>query len=404
MKDDMEIIEDMLSKFLAGEASPEEAMMVEEWAAKSDANRAFLDNCYRIFDLPDKIHSQSDNQLAWGKIVRDIEKYESSKWVRAKGWYIGIAASTILLIFIGALINYLHQNTHDLVYYANTYAKKLQLNDASEITLGPSSTLTVNKGFGKSNRQLKLTGSAFFSVRHNNTMPLIIDMNGFYVQDLGTRFTIGASANADTIYISVEEGKVSAYDAFGSKIIINAPEKALYIKSSRKLAMSGNHRVTSKLPGVTSDPQNTGLGNVHKTPGGFLPDTTKAKLSQNSEYNQPELSVKALQAGNDKKERIANYFIDADCENCSVKDHPNTRIWVVTSKTYAANMSDEVTLRTKFREKLRKILNADSLLLNRIVFRYQSTEKAIVDSYLSRENKMMQRGYVVVKVDFNPDL
>src|SRR5579862_4078434 len=280
MKNDIEITENLLSKFLAGEASPEEAMIVEDWAAKSKANQTFLDSCYRIFDLPDKIHSSPDNHLAWEKIVHGIAKYDNSKHRRIGGWYIGIAASIALIIFVGVMINYLHNNTHDLIYYANTYAKKLQLNDAAEITLWPNSTLTVSKGFGKSNRELKLTGSAFFSVRHNSTTPLIIDMNGFYVKDLGTKFTIESSANADTIYVAVQEGKVSAYDTFGSKVIVSAHEKVFYIKSAKKLARSSNDRSAPNLPRVRSNPQNTSFDSVHKTRGGFLPDVNKLIGSQ----------------------------------------------------------------------------------------------------------------------------
>lgn len=299
MENDIEIKETLLSKFLAGEASPEEAMKIENWAAKSDANQAALDSCYRIFNLPDKLHLSSNNRV-WTKIVRGIENHEGPKRLKITGWHVGIAASIILLIFIGVLINYSHKNKHDLVYYATSSDKKLQLNDASEITLWPRSALTVDKDFGISNRKLKLTGSAFFSVKHHKAAPLIIDLNGFYVQDLGTKFTIRLSGNADTIYIAVEEGKVSAYDDLGAKMIINPHETAFYIKSTKKLARSAINNSSTKVLGTNGsvNRQNTSPETVKNTPKVFSTDTNKLKRSEKPVPADSDLKNRSHPANN----------------------------------------------------------------------------------------------------------
>jgi hypothetical protein len=94
------------------------------------------------------------------------------------------------------------------------------------------------------------------------------------------------------------------------------------------------------------------------------------------------------------------YFIDADCENCSVTNHINSKIWVVTNGTYTANVDDHEMLLKKFKNALADKYKADSALIGRAVFRFQNTEKEISESYVVKEAKMTERGYALLKIEF----
>ncbi|MEP7107783.1 MAG: FecR family protein [Ferruginibacter sp.] len=241
MKNDIEINE-LLSRFLAGEAMPEEAMMLEDWIEASPANQLIYNNAVRIFESPEMVNQNETKQKAWEKIRASIKNNRETKKVKPIRTWMAVAASVALLITVGTVIRY-YFNRHDsLIYSATSMPKTVQLSDSSEITIAPRSIITVDKEFGKSNRNIKLEGSASFSVKHDSAKPLIITVNTFYVKDVGTKFTITTSANADTIYVSVQEGEVLVYDNNRSVASLIANEKARYIKSIKKLDAYKNIR------------------------------------------------------------------------------------------------------------------------------------------------------------------
>lgn len=235
MTSDFEI-HNLLSKFLSGEATPEEAMLLEDWKARSVANKLYFDGSAAVFEIQETINLNEIKVHAWKAIKTAIDKHENVRKINVARWRSGIAASVVLIITVSFLAYYLlNKSTSKLIYSTETLQKQIRLTDSSEIIIAPNSTVTIDRDFGKSSREIALKGSAFFSVRHDNIKPLIVNMNRFYVKDLGTRFDIVTSANSDTIFVSVSEGEVFVYDDFGSfaKLIVN--ESAKYIKSTKKL-------------------------------------------------------------------------------------------------------------------------------------------------------------------------
>ncbi|HEY0432447.1 MAG TPA: HEAT repeat domain-containing protein [Chitinophagaceae bacterium] len=159
----------------------------------------------------------------------------------------------------------------------------MRLSDNTEISLAPHSIVNVDRDFGRTNRKIYLTGSAFFSVHHSE-LDFVVDMDGFYVQDIGTRFVIASSANSDTIHVSVKEGKVFAYDTIGSKVIVNANEEISYIRSLTKLRKQA-------VAGST--------GNIHVLPDHLPPSVDSDQTAKNNALTgaQPALRRTAISAG-----------------------------------------------------------------------------------------------------------
>ena len=102
----------------------------------------------------------------------------------------------------------------------------------------------------------------------------------------------------------------------------------------------------------------------------------------------------------DLREHKIFYFIDADCENCSVSDYKDSKIWIATNPIQSADMNDHEALLKKFRDILIDKYKADSALVSHAVFRYQDSEKQASESYELKESKMKGRGYVVIKIEF----
>jgi transmembrane sensor len=82
------------------------------------------------------------------------------------------------------------------------------LADGTTVVLAPRSELVVPSRFGHREREVTLTGEAWFSVVHETERQFTVIAGDFRVRDIGTVFTVRA-APADSIGVSVLEGSVA---------------------------------------------------------------------------------------------------------------------------------------------------------------------------------------------------
>ncbi|HEX5154785.1 MAG TPA: FecR family protein [Parafilimonas sp.] len=278
MRDNIEI-NDLISKFLAGEASPEEAIQLEDWKAASVDNKAHFEGATKIF-ASTNINEAETKQQAWIKVKTEIDKKENSiKITRLKWWKLGIAASVIVFISISVLFKYstprLPKVAEAILYKTDSSAKNIQLEDGSHIVLATNSSITFDTGFGKTNRNISLTGSAFVSVKHDSSLPFVINMNQLHIMDIGTKFYI--NSKADTVFVAMQEGEVLMYNDFGAKQKIEGNRKARYVISAGKFEVYTDTLPENSLPEnllnnrkhrrnrLKSSETKTDSGNIDKT-------------------------------------------------------------------------------------------------------------------------------------------
>lgn len=226
----------LLCRFFAGEATPEEAMFLEDWKTASADNQRYFDGCCRIFGHPVLLNENKEKNKIWNNISNNLNNITGRSRVKKIRTQIAVAASVILVITISAII-YRSGSVEkkESIYTAGITGKKIRLKDASEIMLSPGARLIVADEKEGRARKIKLEGSAFFSVQHGSLHPLVVETGSLYVKDIGTRFFIISGTEADTIIVKVEEGRVSVYDDHGSRALISAGEKISYVQSLKKL-------------------------------------------------------------------------------------------------------------------------------------------------------------------------
>jgi len=223
-----QINDDLITKYLCGEATPDEALQIEEWKEISKGNQLYFDNMQETILLisnsellvPDKVR-------AWQKINKKIKPAIKIAWIY------GIAAVFVVGVFF--VIFLIKDDKMPSEVIANNTSVTQFLADKTEVTLQAHSHIIFAEGYGKNNRRLKLNGQAKFTVTHNETLPFIIESNGVFIEDLGTVFSVESQPDSDTVYVVVNEGIVRLYDEQGSEIIIRAGEKAWYIRSQKKI-------------------------------------------------------------------------------------------------------------------------------------------------------------------------
>ena len=221
-------IDDLISKYLCGEATPDEAMQLEVWKQNSTENQLYFDNMQQSFLMVSNVEwSTPDKKTAWQKFNT------KSKPSPKMGWMYGLAA--VLVVGLLSVVFLMKEDKMPLELIANETAITQSLSDQSEVTLQANSKISYEDGFGTEHRQLKLSGKGKFTVTHNNNLPFIIESNGVFIEDLGTMFSVESVPDSDTVYVVVNEGIVRLYDEHGSEIIIKAGEKAWYIRSQKTI-------------------------------------------------------------------------------------------------------------------------------------------------------------------------
>ncbi|MEL7585639.1 MAG: FecR domain-containing protein [Prolixibacteraceae bacterium] len=90
----------------------------------------------------------------------------------------------------------------------NGQRSKIILPDSSVVWLNSGTTLSYNPDFASENRDIYLTGQAFFDVRRNEKLPLLVHCSDLVVKVLGTRFDVSAYPGDGKINVVLEEGSV----------------------------------------------------------------------------------------------------------------------------------------------------------------------------------------------------
>jgi len=85
---------------------------------------------------------------------------------------------------------------------------QLLLPDGSKVWLNAASSISFPAAFTGKERNVKLTGEAYFEVAHNKDMPFIVTVNQMKVQVLGTHFNIMAYDDEGSFRTTLLEGSV----------------------------------------------------------------------------------------------------------------------------------------------------------------------------------------------------
>lgn len=221
----MEDIDALIGKFLSGEALPEEAIALEDWMRESEENYRYFVASAKAIGI-NEIKVSPD--VAWAKVNAQLTQTPIRRL--RLGWI--SAAAAVLLVAFGTYF-WLNNETAPQVYNAKSKKEQIELTDGTDIQLAAHSTIELTDGYGSKNRSLKLKGSAYFSVKHSEKLPFVIEAGPIHIKDLGTKFDV--KTTEDTIFVRVDEGVVMIYDNKGMKITLKANESAHYVISSGSL-------------------------------------------------------------------------------------------------------------------------------------------------------------------------
>ncbi|MDD5570311.1 MAG: FecR domain-containing protein [Bacteroidales bacterium] len=247
---------DLIAKYLSGEANSEEILQLSVWL-KSDANNKKIFEGYQKtwFAIEkNKIETKLDIEDEWlkvkSKISKDTQKetpvYKLTPAAKQRGSIfvkvVRIAAAFILIGLTTYFIyNYLNKPTYETLV-AQVETVKNTLPDGSEITLNANSTIEYPKKFKGNKREIKLKGEAYFNVTHDKTKPFIVSTDDINIEVLGTSFYVNTNGANGKVEVILTEGSVAVYykNYLSDKIILKPGEKAEISKEEEVITKSAN--------------------------------------------------------------------------------------------------------------------------------------------------------------------
>lgn len=122
------------------------------------------------------------------------------------------------------------------------HRRKMVLPDGTQVWLNAESKLEYNEGYGKNNRDVTLSGEAFFDVVKNVEMPFTIQTNKIHIKVTGTAFNVKAYPGDKTSETSLIRGRV--------EVTINErPDEKIILKPNEKLVVRDEMlRATEAIP------------------------------------------------------------------------------------------------------------------------------------------------------------
>ena len=231
----------LLNKYLNGNCTSEEQKVVEHWY---DLLEEVPDSAWNVQDLEEKLWQKIKGQT----LGIDTKMVSLSFWKR-NNFKVGFAAAVVLLLGIFAW-NYLQKGalTTNISMVQSTpkgmleiqnlsnQAKKITLEDGSQVTLQPQSKLSYPEHFNTDKREVYLTGEGFFEVQKNPQKPFFVYAGNVTTKVLGTSFYVKSFDGVRKVEVEVVSGRVSVYEKENNEVQTN--------KQTNGVILLPNHKVT----------------------------------------------------------------------------------------------------------------------------------------------------------------
>ncbi len=261
MKKNRIMNKEKIIKYLLGETSEEESLLVNQWLNKNEKNKKYFDEIAFVWktsgiaqnieqkdvEKDRKIFIQKIGALPDEKTMkspepvrRNLQLFRSSTGAKYYQW-LRIAAIFILAFCLSWTVFYFANrkpDTGSLAYnqIITTKGQKSQiiLSDGTKVWLNSETTLKYSSAFNEKKREVFLEGEAFFEVqKKGNRIPFIVKTSEIDIKVLGTSFNVMAYPDEETIETTVVKGSVCIV----RKDLISSPDQNIILKPNQKVTL-----------------------------------------------------------------------------------------------------------------------------------------------------------------------
>ena len=241
MKTENEHIDNLIRHFMQGDITADELGELNDFVRQSEENRLYVRNLRELlFDrAAAKAHEEFDVEQALQRFHAHVRTGNTDeKQAQRLPIKLLVRVAAVFLIAVLPIIAYFlgMQKVNRQFAMIETNAPdgsqlSLVLPDGSKIKLNSGSTIRYSQGFGISDRKIYLRGEGFFTVKHNEQLPLSIDTKDVILHDLGTAFKVSNYKEDLHVMVSLYEGELSVDNLISQ-------EKGLSMKPGERIVVN----------------------------------------------------------------------------------------------------------------------------------------------------------------------
>ena len=254
----------LITRYLENKCSQEEQQQLYELFASSE-NEKFLEEA--LFEhLEEFQESQNENPSVdfhriYNELLSEIKRRETRdserqlllKKLKVRRLVFGglaIAAVFFIAFFLGTIFSQQNRGIGSEQSLTAAYTEikaplgarsEIRLNDGTEVILNAGSSIKYNSDFNSLNRDLVLSGEAYFKVARNIDLPLVVDAGNINIKATGTEFNVKAYSDEGIIETTLVNGEVEISHKGNmdkNRILVLKPnQKAIYAQQSDQLTL-----------------------------------------------------------------------------------------------------------------------------------------------------------------------
>lgn len=238
----------IIYKYLEGKATKEEQYKLLKWLQDKE-NRFDFNSCSLAWkESLDANRLPDGSQESWNKIQKLLSEKRYKQWQHSRKiqMFFMYVAIFFFAVTLAGLSWYFTQSTKpNQILYTSVAAEKgqiskVELPDGSKVWLNSGTEITYSNLFADANRNIQLTGEAYFDVSHNEQLPLVVTCGELKMKVLGTKFNVTAYKENNDVNVVLEEGAVKLLDTNVESFnyLIKPGERAIFNTTERKLTVS----------------------------------------------------------------------------------------------------------------------------------------------------------------------
>ena len=218
----------IVDRFLAGDATSEEIVVLQRWLAADPRRGQLLDQARQTVGA----ESESWNtEAAWRDVTarmhgQTVIPIRAGRPRRYTG-LLRIAAGLVLTVSAALLWRLMSDRESSSTQIAmrevattKGQRAELRLSDGTRVVLGAASRLEYAPEMRSTTRDVRLTGEAYFEVAPDSAHPFVVRTAGAMTRVLGTEFTVRAYGGTDEVQVAVAGGRVLLAPADSSSGVV----------------------------------------------------------------------------------------------------------------------------------------------------------------------------------------
>ena len=316
----------LIQKFLSGQATEEEEKSLIRFLGENQDNRLKYFNTKRIW-LASR-DRQDDAEFvdnSWKRLNIRMEGQESKEKSTEKPkkhitWRkLAVAATISILVVTSAILGVLnfrasqYASTEHQITVPYGSRSSIVLPDGSKVWINSGSTLTYGSNFGK-NREVELTGEAYFDVIHLNNKSFTVNTSDLRILVLGTEFNVKSYPEDDIIETTLVNGKVKiepvSNEESATNTILAPNQKFIYTKKDQR----------SQPDPVVDNELTTNKEDILQTENEVIQIIRTARPEEESAWKDGRLIIRSEPLGSLAKELERYYDVQISFGNDSIKD------------------------------------------------------------------------------------